>query len=79
MYRRVWNFSPGPGALPLPVLEQIRDEIVELTSELLVSDQAPTCPTPFSRWLEAESASVGRRYSSELARNVRGKAEPASA
>ena len=30
MYRRVWNFSPGPGALPLPVLEQIRDEIVEL-------------------------------------------------
>jgi phosphoserine aminotransferase len=27
---RAWNFSPGPGALPLPVLEQIRDEIVEL-------------------------------------------------
>jgi phosphoserine aminotransferase len=28
--RRVWNFSPGPGALPLPVLEQVRDELVEL-------------------------------------------------
>jgi phosphoserine aminotransferase len=27
---RAWNFSPGPGALPLPVLEQVRDEIVEL-------------------------------------------------
>ena len=22
MNERVWNFSPGPGALPLPVLEQ---------------------------------------------------------
>ena len=30
MNERAWNFSPGPGALPLPVLEQIRDEIVEL-------------------------------------------------
>ena len=30
MSERPWNFSPGPGALPLPVLEQIRDEIVEL-------------------------------------------------
>jgi phosphoserine aminotransferase len=27
---RAWNFSPGPGALPLPVLEQVRDELVEL-------------------------------------------------
>ena len=30
MTERAWNFSPGPGALPLPVLEQVRDEIVEL-------------------------------------------------
>src|SRR5262245_28450894 len=28
--QRAWNFSPGPGALPLPVLEQVRDELVEL-------------------------------------------------
>ncbi len=27
---RVWNFSAGPGALPLPVLEQARDELVSL-------------------------------------------------
>jgi phosphoserine aminotransferase len=27
---RVWNFSAGPGALPLPVLEQIRDELLSL-------------------------------------------------
>ena len=27
---RAWNLSPGPGALPLRVLEQIRDEIAEL-------------------------------------------------
>jgi phosphoserine aminotransferase len=25
--RRVWNFSPGPGSLPVPVLEQARDEL----------------------------------------------------
>ena len=30
MNERAWNFSPGPGALPLPVLEQVRDEIVDL-------------------------------------------------
>jgi phosphoserine aminotransferase len=27
---RVWNFSPGPAALPLPVLERVRDELVVL-------------------------------------------------
>jgi phosphoserine aminotransferase len=27
---RVWNFSAGPAALPLPVLEQARDELVSL-------------------------------------------------
>src|SRR3990170_5356347 len=28
MARRVWNFSAGPGALPLPVLEHARDELL---------------------------------------------------
>jgi NADH dehydrogenase len=51
-----------------------RDEIVELTSELLVSAGEPTCPTPFSRWLETEKDTVGRRYASELARNGRATA-----
>ena len=48
-----------------------RDELVELTSELLVSPDAPTCSTAFSEWLAAERQTVGRRYASELARNVR--------
>ncbi len=30
MTERVWNFSPGPAALPLPVLEQVRDELMAL-------------------------------------------------
>jgi phosphoserine aminotransferase len=30
MQDRVYNFSAGPGALPLPVLETIRDELVSL-------------------------------------------------
>ena len=29
MVDRVWNFSPGRGALPLPVLERVRDELLE--------------------------------------------------
>ena len=29
MVDRAWNFSPGPGALPLPVLEHVRDELLE--------------------------------------------------
>jgi NADH dehydrogenase len=49
-----------------------RDEIVELSSELLVSRDAPTCPTPFSGWLEAERQTVGRRYASEIQRNYGG-------
>jgi phosphoserine aminotransferase len=27
---RAWNFSTGPGALPMAVLQSLRDEIVEL-------------------------------------------------
>lgn len=28
MVHRVWNFSAGPGALPVPVLEHVRDELL---------------------------------------------------
>lgn len=28
MTHRVWNFSAGPGALPVPVLERVRDELL---------------------------------------------------
>ncbi len=30
MTERPWNFAPGPAALPLPVLEQVRDELLTL-------------------------------------------------
>jgi phosphoserine aminotransferase len=30
MSGRLWNFAPGPAALPLPVLEQVREELLAL-------------------------------------------------
>ena len=50
-----------------------RDEIRELSGELLVSAGSPTCPTAFSAWLTEHAHEVGRRYSSELARNYQGR------
>ncbi|MDO8485471.1 MAG: hypothetical protein Q7S35_11090 [Candidatus Limnocylindrales bacterium] len=49
-----------------------RDEITELMTGLLASAEPATCPTPFSKWLETQANTIGRRYSSELARNYRG-------
>ncbi len=46
-----------------------RDEIRELMEGLLTSTDASTCTTRFSDWIAAHAATVGRRYSSELARN----------
>lgn len=48
-----------------------RDEVTELTAGLLVSDEPSTCPTSIREWLETEANTIGRRYSSELARNYR--------
>ena len=49
-----------------------RDEMRELMESLLVShDPAGTCPTAFSDWVSRHTDSVGRHYSSELARNFR--------
>ena len=49
-----------------------RDEVRELTESLLVSDTAAgTCPTRFSDWVAEHADSIGRHYSSELARNFR--------
>ncbi len=49
---RVFNFSPGPAVLPLPVLEQARDEMLSLPgvgmSVLEISHRSP----PFDRILE---------------------------
>jgi phosphoserine aminotransferase len=42
---RTWNFAAGPGALPLPVLERARDELLELpgagASILEISHRSP--------------------------------------
>ncbi|HEY5433817.1 MAG TPA: NAD(P)H-binding protein [Candidatus Limnocylindrales bacterium] len=48
-----------------------RDEITELMTGLLVSAEPATCPAPVSEWLQAQANTIGRRYSSELARNYR--------
>jgi uncharacterized protein YbjT (DUF2867 family) len=48
-----------------------RDELAGLMTNLLVSHAPPTCPTPFSAWLSAHAAELGRTYASELARHYR--------
>ena len=48
-----------------------KDELDGLMAGLLVSAGPPTAPTRFTKWLEAEGASLGQRYASELARHYR--------
>lgn len=48
-----------------------RDEIRELTSSLLTSHQPPRGEIRISDWLPANADQLGRRWSSELARNYR--------
>jgi NADH dehydrogenase len=45
------------------------DELIELTSSFLTSDQPPLGTTRVSDWLVSNAPSLGRRWSSELARN----------
>lgn len=47
------------------------DEVSGLTANLLVSDQPPTCPTRFSRWLQDHAHELGAHYASELERHYR--------
>ncbi len=58
MPERVFNFSPGPAVLPLPVLEQARDEMLALPgvgmSVLEISHRSPA----FDRILEETIASL---------------------
>jgi uncharacterized protein YbjT (DUF2867 family) len=49
-----------------------RDEIRELTSSLLTSHEPPRGEIRISDWLPANAAQLGRRWSSELARNYWG-------
>jgi NADH dehydrogenase len=46
-----------------------RDELAGLMAGLLVSDRSPTGHTRFSGWISANSASLGRRYASEIGRH----------
>ena len=39
-----------------------------LMASLLVSNDAPTCPTAFSSWLQSNAGLMGRTYTSELAK-----------
>ena len=48
-----------------------KDELDGLMAGLLVSADPPTASTRFTEWLEAEGASLGQRYASELARHYR--------
>ena len=48
------------------------DEIRELTSSLLTSAQPPLGKIRVSDWIREHADSLGRRWSSELARNYRG-------
>ena len=48
-----------------------RDEISELTSSLLTSHELPRGEIRISEWLPANASSLGRHWSSELARNYR--------
>jgi NADH dehydrogenase len=46
-----------------------RDELGALTAGLLVSHEEPRGAERFDAWVEANGATLGRRYTSELARN----------
>jgi NADH dehydrogenase len=46
-----------------------RDELIELTSSFLTSDEPPLGATRVADWLAANATLLGRRWSSELARN----------
>jgi hypothetical protein len=57
-----------------PFLDDVlitHDEIYGLMADLLISYQPPTGHTHLSDWLEAHSASIGKKYASELARHYR--------
>ena len=58
-------------ALGLAVRDVVltRDEIRELTSSLLTSHEPPRGEIRISDWLPANAGALGRRWSSELARN----------
>ena len=51
-----------------------RDEIRELTGSLLTSHHSPLGTIRVTDWVRANADTLGRHWSSELARNYRGLA-----
>jgi uncharacterized protein YbjT (DUF2867 family) len=51
-----------------------RDELQGLMDELLTSSQSPNGTTRFSEWLEANCETVGKHYTSEIARHFNWRA-----
>jgi hypothetical protein len=49
-----------------------RDELGALTAGLIVSREEPLGRDRFESWLAENASRVGRRYTSELARNFAG-------
>lgn len=68
-----WLGLLGGRAVSLFVRDVVltKDELAGLMGEYLTSTQAPNGPTRFSDWLRENRRSVGRRYTSELARHFR--------
>lgn len=48
-----------------------KEEVGGLLADLLVTDSTPAGATKLSEWLRVNSASIGDRYQSELARHYR--------
>ena len=59
------------GGLMVKDVVLTREEVDGLMAGLLVSSGPPTAGTRFTEWLEAEGATLGNRYASELARHYR--------
>jgi hypothetical protein len=67
--RRVALAAAGMAGLFLRDVVVTRDELAALEAGLLVSHDEPLGSERFGPWLSASAKQLGRRYTSELARN----------
>jgi NADH dehydrogenase len=75
---RIWHSSPGVAlavarvaGIVLRDVVVTRDELGALGAGLLASHTPPRGTESFAAWLSANAGELGRRYTSELARNFR--------
>jgi phosphoserine aminotransferase len=67
MGKRVHNFNPGPAALPLPVLEEIRDEFLDFRGTGMSVIEVSHRSKQFASWVmifTSSSSREGRAFSS---------------